>query len=98
MLDKHVQQFIDRRQSQNIAKCVLAYVRAKLGIKLSNLFCLLEERTEWLVDNGDPQEVVNYVWAYGKLGIKSSSDLFHLRNKRVQWLFDHRQPQNIANY
>ena len=99
MLDKHVQRFIDRtRQPQNIAKCVLAYVRAKLGIKLSNLFWLLEERTEWLVDNGNPQEVVNYVWAYGKLGIKSSSDLFHLIDKHVQWLFDHRQPQNIANY
>ena len=38
MLDERVQRFIDRRQPQNIAKCVWAYSRAKLGIKLSNLF------------------------------------------------------------
>jgi hypothetical protein len=51
------------------------------------------------VDNGNRQEVVNCVLAYGKLGIKSSSDMFHLiDSKRVQWLLDHRQPQNIENY
>ena len=37
------------RQPQNIAQCVWAYGGSKLRIKLSNLFWLLEERTEWMV-------------------------------------------------
>ena len=44
----------------------------KLGINSPNLFRLLDEHVELLVDNRNPQDIGNCVWACGKL-VKSVS-------------------------
>jgi hypothetical protein len=71
-------------------------VHINLCIESPNLFRLIDQRAEWMFENGDPQGIANCLRACGKLGIESPN-LFQMLDLRAEWLIENWTPQNIAN-
>jgi hypothetical protein len=54
------------------------------------------ETAEWMFEHGNPQEIVNCIWAHGTLEIESPY-LFHLLDERAEWLIGNMTSQGLAN-
>ena len=66
------------------------------SLESSHQICFnrLIRAAEWFLDNANPQEIANCVWACGKLGIKSPN-LFRLMDKRAESLDEDGNPLYI---
>ncbi|KAI2495865.1 hypothetical protein MHU86_18646 [Fragilaria crotonensis] len=80
---------------QEIANCFWACGRLKF--ECHDMFRLLDERSEWLVQSGmTPQGLANCAWACATLGIEAPN-LFRLLDDHAEWMFEFGNPQVIAN-
>jgi hypothetical protein len=70
---------------------------AKLGQTPSPAwFAAMEQRADWLVANGNQQDIANTAWAFATLGKKSNA-WFGAIEKRSDWLVTDGSLQSIAN-
>eukprot|EP00978_Attheya_sp_CCMP212_P000883 scaffold1892_cov47-Attheya_sp.AAC.2 len=60
------------------------------------LFSQVEKHAEWLVQEGDPQQIANTVWACATLEIESPI-LFSQVEKHAKWFVQESNSQGIAN-
>ena len=80
----------------------IVHAIAKMGLKPNasamKIVRLVDdcETAQWFIDNGNPQDIANCVWACGKLGIEAS-DMFRLLDHRAEWLVENGNPQDLAN-
>jgi RAP domain len=73
-----------------------AWAFAKLGTDAPHLFSAIEQKSDWLVEEGNPQDVANTAWACAKLGIDAPR-LFSAIEQKAHWLLEEGTPQAVAN-
>ncbi|KAI2498637.1 hypothetical protein MHU86_15871 [Fragilaria crotonensis] len=54
-----------------------------------------QENPEWIFENGNPENIANFVWACGKLKVHAPN-LLRLLDREAQTLFDYGNPQHIS--
>jgi hypothetical protein len=56
----------------------------------------VEERADWFVDQGSPQNIANAAWAFAALN-RHAPVLFSAIDERADWLVRESEPQHVAN-
>ena len=85
---------VERADAQNMANTVWAF--ANLQKQAPMLLANIEDRSDWLVQNGEPQHVANTVWAFATLKTEAPI-LLSAIEARSDWLVQNGTPQCVAN-
>ena len=68
----------------------------RLDVEGSGFFEPMNDRGDWLVDNGDLQNLSNIAWSFGKMGMKGD-EFFGAIDRRGEWLVKNGSRQEIVN-
>ena len=80
----------------------MVHAIAKMGLTSSSIAMkvmkLLDDggTAKWFIDNANPQEIANCVWACAKIGVHPMN-LFRGLDERAQWFVHNGTPQAVAN-
>jgi hypothetical protein len=63
------------------------------------VFEMLNEKAEWLVNNGSPQDVSMCIWACARLGAKQqqTSKLFLEFESNIDWFMKHGTSKDVSD-
>jgi hypothetical protein len=74
----------------------LAKLKPTINLDIQFILNAAERNADWIVENGNPQEISNTVWAFATLKVPAPN-LLRKIDERAVYLVENGDPQNLSN-